>query len=127
MVNSDTISNLDKALEVATALAAREFLLLPEMPTFRRPGIDELTSRTLVSWVKSYSGVVPLAVSENNTDGLPTCDPFSFEKGLAAFAHIDATGLLKRTSYDNFGVQLATIGVISALETLKEKTYNISL
>lgn len=127
VVNSDTISNLDKALEVATALAAREFLLLPEMPTFRRPGMDERTSRTLVSWVKSYSGVVPLAVSENNADGLPTCDPFSFEKGLAAFVHIDATGMLKHSSYDNLGVQIESTGIISALKNLEKKTYNTEL
>ena len=127
VVNSDTISDLDKAIELSTVLSAREFLLLPEMPTSQRPGIDEHTSRKLISWINSYRGSVHLVTSENSADGLPTCDPFPFEKGLTAFVHIDATGMLKHTSYDNLGVQIGSTGIISALKILKKKTYNTKL
>jgi len=35
--------------------------------------------------------------------------------GLAAFAHIDATGIIKRTSYDADGILIQEDGVMAAL------------
>ncbi len=123
VVNSHTFPDLDGAIELASMLEAREFLLLPEMPTHLRSGIDPDTANRLKSWVHSYRGPVPLAISEGNTDGLPTCDPLQFETGLAAFAHIDAMGTLKRTSYDVFGVKIDTCGVIETLRTLQKQNH----
>ena len=120
VVNSETILDLDPAIELASKMNAREFLLLPEQATAFRLGIDEHTRRMLTTWVEGYSGAVPISVSEGNSDGLPTCNPLPFETGLSAFAHIDAAGKLKRTSYDQFGVTISQIGIIAALEQLKE-------
>jgi sulfatase maturation enzyme AslB (radical SAM superfamily) len=120
VVNSDTILDLDAAIDLASEMKAREFLLLPEQATSSRPGIDEETRRMLTAWVEGYSGTVPLSVSEGNTDGLPTCNPLPLETGLAVFAHIDATGNLKRTSYDSSGVTISPLGIIAAMEELKD-------
>lgn len=120
VVNSETISDLDQATELAAELGAAEFLLLPEIPTGTRKGIDKQTSQRLQSWIHSYQGDVALAISENGADGLPTCNPLSFENGLVAFAHIDALGQLKRTSYANVGVKIGDSGVLEALQVLKE-------
>jgi hypothetical protein len=120
VVNSQTISDLDTAIELASSMEAREFLLLPEQPTSSRPGIDKLTEGRLNTWIRDYRGKVPLAINQSNSDGLPTCDPLPLETGLAAFAHIDACGMLKRTSYDRFGVKIDAEGVLSALRQLNE-------
>lgn len=120
VINSDTILDLDTAIDLASEMNAREFLLLPEQATLSRPGIDEETRRMLTAWVEGYSGRTPLSVSEGNTDGLPTCNPLPLETGLAAFAHIDATGHLKRTSYDSSGVTISPLGIIAAMEELKD-------
>ncbi len=121
VVNSDTIEDLDQAVELAAGLGASEFLLLPEMPTPTRHGIDQDTMQRLRVWVNSYHGVMPLAVSESAMNGLPICNPLWFETGLTAFAHIDAMGILKRTSFDVSGVKISDRGVLDALQSLKQK------
>ena len=124
VVNSDTIEDLDQAVELAAELGASEFLLLPERPTPVRQGIDQDTTQRLKVWVNSYRGVMPLAVSESDANGLPTCNPLWFETGLTAFAHIDATGILKRTSFDVAGVKIGDRGVLKALHSLKQINEN---
>ena len=119
VVNSKTVGDLDAAVKLATDLGASEFLLLPEEPVGRGGGIDKDTTVTLRKWVTEYRGSVPLAISESGADGLPTCDPLKAETGLAAFAHIDASDVLKRTSYDKGGVLIREDGVMAALNKLK--------
>jgi MoaA/NifB/PqqE/SkfB family radical SAM enzyme len=119
VVNSKTIGDLDAAVQLAADLGASEFLLLPEEPIGRGRGIDKETTIALQKWVTKYRGSVPLAVSDSGTEGLPTCDPLKSETGLAAFAHIDASGVLKRTSYDKCGVLIRENGVMAALDRLR--------
>ncbi|MBT9316086.1 radical SAM protein [Leptothoe spongobia] len=121
VVNSQTITDLDKAIELAMELECSEFLLLPEEAVSGAGGIDNDTYRLLQEWVAQYCGSVPLTVSEGNADGLPTCNPLDAEMGLSAFAHIDASGMLKLTSYDNSGVEILEDGVIPALHKLSRQ------
>lgn len=121
VINSKTIYDLNTGVEIAEKLGAVEFLLLPEVPAGRARGIDEDTTRALRQWVSEYHGNIPLSVSESGADGLPVCNPLKAEKGLSAFAHIDASGVLKRTSYDITGVKIQANGVIAALHQLKTK------
>jgi len=119
VVNSKTIGDLDAAVQLAAELDASEFLLLPEVPVGRGGGMDNKTNTTFQKWVNEYHGSVPLTVSEGGAEGLPTCDPLNAETGLAAFAHIDASGIMKRTSYDKSGVLIGENGVMMALDKLK--------
>jgi MoaA/NifB/PqqE/SkfB family radical SAM enzyme len=119
VVNSKTIVDLDAAVKLAADLGASEFLLLPEEPVGRGRGIDKQTTITLREWVNGYRGSVPLSISEGNADGFPICNPLSAETGLAAFAHIDASGIIKRTSYDTSGILIRENGVMAALDKLK--------
>ncbi|MCK5431268.1 MAG: radical SAM protein, partial [Gammaproteobacteria bacterium] len=96
-----------------------EFLLLPEESVGQGVGIDNETTTTLRRWVKEYRGNIPLAVSEGGAEGFPTCNPLNTETGLAAFAHIDASGITKRTSYDKSGILIRESGVMAALDELK--------
>jgi len=63
-----------------------------------------------------------LAVSERGAEGMPTCNPFVKEAGLYAYAHVDAHGVLKRTSYDGEGVAIGPDGILSALTKLHFQT-----
>jgi MoaA/NifB/PqqE/SkfB family radical SAM enzyme len=119
VVNSKTIRDIDTAVHLAADVGASEFLLIPEVPVGRGKGIDNETINKLHHWVNRYRGSVPLAVSEGGAEGLPTCNPFKNETGLASFAHIDAHGVMKRTSYDTSGVYIQKDGVIAALDKLK--------
>jgi hypothetical protein len=120
VVNSKTIGNLDDAVQLATDLGASQFLLLPAKTAGRESGIDYVTMKQFREWVNRYRGSMPLAVGEGDNEGFPTCDPLSAESGLAAFAHIDASGILKRTSFDKSGIIIRENGVIAAFDKLKK-------
>ena len=119
VVNSKTVGELDAAAQLAAELGAKEFLLLPEEPVRGIGGIDKETTSALLEWVTGYRGSLPLAISEGGAEGLPTCDPLNAEIGLAAFAHIDASGIIKRTSYDTTGIFIRENEVMAALHKLK--------
>lgn len=121
VVNSKTFNDLDEAIKIATKFKASEFLLLPEVSIGRGIQINNETSNLLKNWIKKYRGSVPLAISEGHTDGLPTCEPLITETGLTAFAHIDASGVLKRSSYDTDGIAINSDGVLLALQKLRLK------
>lgn len=119
VVNARTLPDLDAATKLAAEVGATEFLLLPEQPVRGSGGIDCHTIKALHRWVSLYQGTVPLAVSEAGADGLPTCNPLLGETGLRAYAHIDASGVLKRSSYETNGVVIGDSGVMRALSALQ--------
>lgn len=119
VVNSNTLPDIDAAVEFAQGVGASEFLLLPEQPVYGRGGITDETARTLREWVNNYSNRMRIAVSQKGSDGMPTSDPFENETALRAYAHIDATGVLKPTSYAPNGVPIDSRGVLVALAELR--------
>lgn len=120
VVNKITFPDLDQAIPLAVELGAVEVLLLPEQPVRGSTGIDAATSEKLQNWVASYEGPIRLTVSEAGAACLPTCDPLAKERGVRAYAHIDASGKLKRSSYDQVGVPIGTGGVLESLRVLKD-------
>jgi molybdenum cofactor biosynthesis enzyme MoaA len=118
VVNDVTLGSLDAALEVANRVGAAEFLLLPEQPVNQKGGIDPKTLAKLRDWVASYSGNIPLAISESEAMGFPVANALAAESGLRAYAHIDASGVLKRSSYAPGGICIANRGVMLALQEL---------
>ncbi len=122
LVNHMTFPEIDEAIALATEIGATEFLLLPEQPTKRSSGIDSYTRQALSRWVELYDGPVPLTVSEAGSEGLPIVNLLPKETGLRAYAHIDASGILKRSSYDTYGVPIGAGGVMEALELLQSLT-----
>lgn len=118
VVNDRTVPELDEAAAVAADVGACEFLLLPQVPVRGQPGIGDQTMQRLRRWVEAYSGPLKLSINEASADGFPTCDPLPKERGLRAYAHIDAAGVLKATSYEASGVPIGTDGVLNALDRL---------
>jgi MoaA/NifB/PqqE/SkfB family radical SAM enzyme len=121
LVNALTVPDLNAGITLAAEVGASEFLLLPEQPVGGRGGIDSRTIQALRNWVNSYSGTIRLSVSEAGAEGLPTCNPLVQEAGLRAYAHIDASGVVKRSSYDETGVIIDAGGVIQALKKLEQR------
>jgi hypothetical protein len=119
VVNAQTLPDLDAATSLAERFGAAEFLLLPEQSVGGSGGIDPETERALRIWVRHYRGGLRLAVSERGAEDMPTCHPFVAETGLRAYAHIDAHGVLKETSYSHQGVAIGAAGVIAALQQLQ--------
>jgi MoaA/NifB/PqqE/SkfB family radical SAM enzyme len=118
VINERTLSDLDEAAIVAADAGACELLLLPQVPVRGIPAIHPDTLQELRRWVYSYRGPLKLCINEASADGFPTCDPLAEERGLLAYAHIDAMGVLKPSSYAEAGVQLGEGGVLQAIDQL---------
>jgi len=119
VVNARTLLALDDVIQVAHEFGACELALLPEVPNSRSGGIDEATKAALMEWICQYRGRVRICVSESGSVGLPVCNPCSKETGLRAYAHIDASGSLKRCSYDEKGTEIGPKGIIDAIQELQ--------
>lgn len=118
MINERTISELAAISELAQKVGASELLLLPQQATTTVASMDGVVGRALQDWVSSYRGKVRLAVSEVGASGLPTCDPLPDERGLQSYAHIDASGVLRESSYSPAGAKIEDAGVLWALKQL---------
>lgn len=118
VINAETVSDLCDAAEFAAEHGASEFLLLPERPVNGVGGIDRSTMAKLREWIESYSGSVPLSISQDGSNGVCTIDPTSSESGLRAYAHIDANGTLKSSSYEFRGMKIGAQGLMATLESL---------
>lgn len=119
IVNARTLPDLDSAIELGEEFGATEFLLLPEEPVAGAGGVDAETLASLRRWIGRYRGGIPLAISEGYSEGI-ACDGRDGEAGLRAYAHIDANGVLKRSSYDDRGVLIGPSGVMEALRQLEK-------
>ncbi len=119
VVNERTVVELDAMSELAQRVGASELLLLPQQATAAVTSMDGVVGRALQAWVSNYRGKVRLAVSEVGASGLPTCDPLPDERGLQSYAHIDASGMLRASSYSPVGAKIGDAGVLSALQQLK--------
>lgn len=124
VVNDRTIDQLDALANLAQQVRAAELLLLPQQPTATVGGVSQELSSRLEEWVRSYSGPIRLAISEAGADGLPTCDPLPGEKGLRAYAHIDASAMLRASSYATASAPIGETGVMAALDRL-QNTFGI--
>ncbi|WP_208858455.1 radical SAM protein [Vreelandella nigrificans] len=119
VVNKRTVSELDAISELAQKVGASELLLLPQQATTTVASMDGVVGRALQDWVSSYRGKVRLAVSEVGASGLPTCDPLPDERGLQSYAHIDASGVLRESSFSPDGAKIGDVGVLWALKQLR--------
>lgn len=120
VVNSETIGDLDAAARLAFDHGAFELLLLPEKPVHGKAGIDSATSQALSQWIgrnQHYRLAIPEAAA---VDSVPIADPFGAGNGLNAFAHIDAAGRLRATSFSMDGETIHS-SLATALSQLRTR------
>lgn len=122
LINARTFPDINAAMKLAEEAGASELLLLPERRTGNSEGIDPITRRALRNWVANAKSGIRMAVSEADSDGLPVCQPLKKETGLRAFAHIDASGTLKRSSFDITGTPIGPDGILHALQALQQRS-----
>lgn len=118
VINERTLPELDEVARISADVGACELLLLPQMPVRSLLAASVDTIQGLRRWVEGYKGPLKLCINESSAEGFPTCDPLVQEGGLRAYAHIDATGVLKPSSYADTGVQISEAGVLQALDRL---------
>lgn len=118
VVNEHTLPELDEVARVSADAGACELLLLPQMPVRSLLAASADTLQRLRQWVDGYKGPLKLCINESSAEGFPTCDPLVRENGLRAYAHIDAMGVLRPSSYSGIGVQLSDGSVLHALDQL---------
>jgi MoaA/NifB/PqqE/SkfB family radical SAM enzyme len=118
VVNERTMPELNEVAAVAADAGAIELLLLPQVAVRRVGAITDSTMQALRRWVDEYTGPLKLCINEKHTNGFPTCDPLLQEHGLRAYAHIDAAGFIKPTSYHVDGAPIGSGGVLDALDQL---------
>lgn len=119
VVNQRTLPELDAVAALAADVGAAELLLLLEQPTASTPGANADVAAGLREWIRGHQGSVPLATGERDADGLPTARPLPGEVGLRSYAHIDAAGNLRATSYSSHKVPIDDRGVLAALKKLR--------
>jgi MoaA/NifB/PqqE/SkfB family radical SAM enzyme len=121
VVNDTTIHDIEELVSLIEKLGAEELLFLPEVPVGRGKAVSENAIAFLYEWIKNYTGSLRLAISsDTRQEGLPICS-FSRESStLESYAHIDATGTLKLSSYDNIGVKIKGRSIIEGLDELKK-------
>lgn len=120
VVNQRTLSELDAVAALAADVGASELLLLLEQPTPGRPGANADVATGLRGWIRGHQGSVRLATGEQDADGLPTARPLPGEVRLRSYAHIDAIGSLRATSYSSHKVPIDDRGVLAAVELLRQ-------
>lgn len=118
VVNERTMPELDEAAAVAAGAGATELLLLPQVAVRKAGAVTDATMQDLRRWVAEYNGPLKLCINETHADGFPTCDPLIEERGIRAYAHIDAVGVIKPTSYHVTGAPIGPGGVLDALDQL---------
>ena len=121
VINERTLPELDEVASIASDAGACELLLLPQMPVRGVQAITMEELERLHRWVCAYSGSLKLCISDAAADGFPVCDPLAEERGLRAYAHIDATGVLKSSSYAEMGIPIGDGGVLRAISELVPK------
>ena len=122
VVNSMTIKGISDASKIAEDVGASELLLLPEEGVGKGIKIDRTSFIYLKDWVSNYCGSLQLAISSGYTDDFPATQTLDKEPKELVYAHIDAEGYLKRSSFDSHGVKIDNIDVMSAFRNINKQS-----
>lgn len=118
VVNDSTVFDLPRAVQIAEMFQASEFLLLPEIPYGRGHAVNQQTLFKLSEWIGSYKGNVQLSISASHHELSKSQLPLPQEPMDMAFAHIDASGVLKSCSFNSTGEKICDAGVMHAFNKL---------
>lgn len=120
VVNANTVHELTEAADIIEKIGAVELLLLPEEGVGRGRSIDTRSLQELQRWLVHYEGPLRLTTSSSYRIQLNATKPLQNEDIKTAFVHIDARGILKKSSFARSGVTIGESGVINAYQTLME-------
>jgi len=118
VVNAHTVDDLDQLAELCERTGAQELLLLPQRHTVSAPAVAASILTKLEAWLRRYSGSVRLSMSADSGLEPLACDALSRETGLRSYAHIDASGYVRPTSFSGAREVIGADGVIAAIDRL---------
>lgn len=104
VVNRQSVADLNDAINLAESYGAQEFLLLPEVPVGLGKQIDVETLSALKDKITKYQGNLRLSISSDYKDFVGAIIGLEKESSWKSFSHIDASGTLKLSSFDQSGV-----------------------
>ena len=120
VINDSTIQDIDQVTEIARKFDISEVLLLPQQATQNVKGLSKDSYEKMKKWIAGYRGETRLTISDIGLESNFICNPLSMETGINAYAHIDALGFIKGSSYSNIGQQIGDKSILEALQLLKE-------
>ena len=102
LVDETTIEDLDDAFSMMKDWGVRELLLLP-----REPDCPESVMSRLYEWIRRNKdeGIL-MEISSARKGNLPFLAPYREDDDSLDYAHIDAKGLMKESSFTNEGISL---------------------
>lgn len=118
VVNDKTVSDLNNAASIVEDYGASELLLLPEEPVGKGVKISDSALHSLHNWILNYQGSLKLTLSAFYEKQLNGINPLTKESPEYAYAHIDAEGRIKKTSFDKSGIRIDSRGVMRAFNRL---------
>jgi pyruvate-formate lyase-activating enzyme len=121
VVNEETVDDLDAIVRLAEMTGAAELLLLPQLATAVVPATSRATAERLRAWVGRYRGAVRLAVSEHGAAELPVAEPFGDQPSIERYAHIDASGVLRPTSFSPRGIEIGEGSFVNTYRRLERE------
>lgn len=121
VVNEDTIGDIDAACRITSELGAAEFALLPQVQTSRVARISTEVENQMRKWLATYAGSLRISISESTVaDGISIANPFRDTSG--AYAHIDAMGFLRETSFSALGTPVGDKGFMATYLMMREES-----
>lgn len=121
VVNGDTIGDLEDASRIASELGVAEFVLLPQVQTARVARVPSEVENRMRKWLTTYGGSLQISISESAVaDGISIANPFQDTCG--AYAHVDAMGWLKETSFSVSGIPIGDNGFMATYLMLCEES-----
>ena len=102
LVDETTIDDLDEAFSMMKDWGVRELLLLP-----REPDCHESVMSRLYEWIRRNKdeGIL-MEISSARKGKLPFLAPYREDDDSLDYAHIDAKGVMKRSSFEYGGLSL---------------------
>lgn len=121
VVNEDTIGDLEDASRIASELGVAEFVLLPQVQTAQVARVPCEVENRMRKWITTYSGSLQISISESAVaEGISISNPFRDTCG--AYAHVDAMGFLKETSFSVSGTPIGDNGFMAAYLMMYEES-----
>ena len=124
VITKATLRTLDELAAIVADLPVFDWLLLPQVSQAGF-ALDSGEWATLASWIREHERAFRFSISTQAASylGVPTLLP----EQPRDYAHIDAFGRLRRTSYSSGGLDLTTTDLKSALPVLWSTSDNRSL
>lgn len=119
LLNAETVKILGRECDRYATVGVQELLLLPQIRTCAVGGVSADVMQEAESVIRNGDWPIRLAISAVMPDGFHLAVGQPGDHGLRQYAHISASGEIKRDSTERGGVKIGNRSVLAALEELE--------